>query len=136
LPISARVILEVSAALIALGGLYDLFVPRLPLNLALICGGNLPAARLTRELLRALGGALLAVGITVFILVETAGPTVRPLTLILVLVLVLPAEGVNVFAMRRIGSPFYVPLSFILLALLGVILAWPNLHIYSLYPRP
>ena len=129
-------ILEIAAALIALGGLYDLFVPRLPLHLALICGGNQPAARLARELLRALGGGLLAVGIAVIMLVETAGSTVRPLTLILVLVLVLPAEGVNAFAMRRVGSPFYIPLAFVLLTLVGVILAWPNLHIYSLYPRP
>jgi hypothetical protein len=129
LPISARVIIEVSAALIALAGLYDLFVPRLPLNLALICGGNQPAARLARELLRALGGGLLAVGIAVLILVETADPTVRPLTLILVLVLVLPAEGVNAFAMRRVGSPFYIPLAFVVLTLIGVVLAWPNLHI-------
>jgi hypothetical protein len=122
---AARILLEISAALITLGGLYDLFVPRLPLNLALICGDNQQASRLVRELLRALGGALTAIGLAVFVLVAFPGPTLPPATLALVLLLVLPAEGVNALAMRRVGSPFYIPLGFIALTLLGVFLAWP-----------
>jgi hypothetical protein len=122
---AARILLEIAATLITLGGLYDLFVPRLPLNLALICGDNRQAYRLVRELLRALGGALTAIGIAVFVLVALPGPPLPPATLLLVLLLVVPAEGTNALAMRRVGSPFYIPLAFIALTLLGVYLAWP-----------
>jgi hypothetical protein len=45
----------------------------------------------------------------------------------LVLLLVLPSEGINSLGMHRVGSPFLVPLAFTLLTLLGVLLAWPGL---------
>jgi hypothetical protein len=48
------------------------------------------------------------------------------ISLIVILVLVVPAEGLNAFCMYRVGSPFYIPLAFILLTLLGVTLAWPR----------
>jgi hypothetical protein len=116
-----------AAALIALGGLYDVFVPRLPSNLAAMCGGDERACKLVRELLRALGGSLVAVGATVAFLVSRLDGQNRPRTLMLVLLLVLPSEGINSFSMYRVGSPFLVPLAFTLLALLGVFLAWPGL---------
>jgi hypothetical protein len=111
--------------MIALGGLYDLFAPRLPSNLTAMCGGDARACRLVQEPLRALGGSLVAVGATVAILVGGSSCQDRPRTLLLV-VLLLPSEGVNCFSIHRVGSPFLIPLAFILLTLLGVFLAWPH----------
>jgi hypothetical protein len=120
----ARIVLNCSAALITFGGLYDLFTPKLPPNLAGICGDNDRARKLVRELLRALGGSLVAVGATVTTLVNTAAPENLHRTLLLILLLIIPAEGINSLSMRKVGSPFYVPLAFLLLTVLGVVLAW------------
>lgn len=127
MPLTARIVLETAAALITLGGLYDLFTPRLPPHLVAICGGSESASRLVRELLRALGGSLVAIGLTVAVLIGASGTPVQPQTLLLVLLLVIPSEGINAFCMYRVGSPFYFPLAFALLAILGVVLGWPNL---------
>ena len=121
----ARIVLNSAAALIVLGGLYDLLTPKLPPNLAAICGDNDRARKLVRELLRALGGSLVAVGATVAALVNTSTPETLHRNLLLTLLLVTPSEGINSFSMRKVGSPFYVPLAFLLLTLLGVVLAWP-----------
>ncbi len=110
--LAARTILAISGLMIALGGLYDLFTPRLPLNLLAICGVNHRAQTLVRELLRALGGAL------------TASPVPTHPELLFILLLVLPAEGVNAIGMYRVGSPWRFPFAFALLALIGVALAW------------
>jgi len=126
MPLVARIILEGAAVLIVLGGLYDLFMLRLPANLIVTCGGHEPASRLVRELLRALGAALVAIGSAVAVLVAGFGLQNRRETLLLVLLLVIPSEGVNSFCMYRVGSPFYIPLAFVLLILLGVLLAWPG----------
>ena len=120
----ARIVLNSAAALIVLGGLYDLLTPNLPPNLAATCGDNNHAKRLVRELLRALGGSLVAVGATIAALVNTSTPQTLHRTLLLVLLLVIPAEGVNSISMRKVGSPFYIPLAFLLLTVLGVLLAW------------
>jgi len=122
----ARVVLLTAAALITLGGLYDVFVPRLPANLAALCGGDERACRLARELLRALGGALLAIGLAVALLVATSGDPARPTTLALILLPVVPSESINAFCMARVGSPFYIPLGFAGLTCVGVLLAWPG----------
>ena len=111
--------------MITVGGLYDLLTPKLPPNLAAICGDNARAQKLVRELLRALGGSLVAVGATVAALVNTSTPETTRRNLLLVLLLVIPAEGINSYCMRKVGSPFYVPLAFLLLTVLGVALAWP-----------
>lgn len=129
MPTIAQIVLESAAAMIVLGGLYDLFAPRLPSSLMAMCGGDVRACRLVRELLRALGGSLVAVGVTVATLVGGSSCQDRPRTLLLVMLLVLPSEGVNCFSMHRVGSPFLIPLAFILLTLLGVFLAWP--HFFS-----
>jgi hypothetical protein len=121
----ARIVLNVAAALIVLGGLYDLLTPKFPPNLAAICGDNDRARKLVRELLRALGGSLVAVGATVAALVNTSTPATIHRTLLLILLLVIPAEGINTYSMRKVGSPFFVPLGFLLLTVLGVALAWP-----------
>jgi hypothetical protein len=120
----ARVVLNSAAALIVLGGLYDLLTPKLPPNLTAICGDNDRARKLVRELLRALGGSLVAVGSTVAVLVNTSTLETVHRHLLLILLLVIPAEGINSYSMRKVGSPFYVPLAFLLLTILGVALAW------------
>jgi hypothetical protein len=120
----ARIVLNSAAALIVLGGLYDLLTPKLPPNLAAICRDNDGARKLVRELLRALGGSLVAVGATIAALVNTSTPETTHRNLLLTLLLVVPSEGTNSYSMRRVGSPFYVPLAFLLLTILGVALAW------------
>jgi uncharacterized protein YjeT (DUF2065 family) len=121
----ARIVLNSAAALIVLGGLYDLLAPKLPPNLVAICGDNDRAQKLVRELLRALGGSLVAVGATIAALVNTSTPETIHHNLLLILLLVIPAEGINSYSMRRVGSPFFVPLAFLLLTILGVALARP-----------
>jgi hypothetical protein len=127
MPIFARIVLLTAAALITMGGLYDVFVPRLPAHLVALCGGDESACKVARELLRALGGALAAIGLAVALLVATSDDPVRPMTLVLILVLVVPSESVNAFCMARVGSPYYIPLGFALLSCVGVLLAWPGL---------
>jgi hypothetical protein len=119
-----RILLITSGALIAMGGLYDLLTPKLPLHLSLICAGNIGAEKLVRELLRALGGSLLAIGLLVAILAAMCGYPLSHTVLIFTLVLVLPAEGANAFGMRRVGSPYLIPLAFAALAVAGVIFSW------------
>jgi hypothetical protein len=121
----ARIVLNSAAALIFFGGLYDLLTPKLPPNLAAICGDNERARKLVRELLRALGGSLVAIGATVGALVNTSTPENVHRSLLLILLLVIPAEGINSLSMRKVGSPFFIPLAFLLLTILGVALAWP-----------
>jgi uncharacterized protein YjeT (DUF2065 family) len=123
---AGRIALEIAAALITSGGLYDVFTPRLPSNLKKICGANEGVHRLTRELLRAVGGSLIAIGVSVAWLAIVSGPSPRPSALVLVLLLVLPAELMNSICMFRVGSPFYFPLAFALITILGVALEWPH----------
>jgi uncharacterized protein YjeT (DUF2065 family) len=123
---AGRILLEIAAVLITAGGLYDVFTPQLPSNLKKICGANEGAHKLTRELLRALGGALIAIGVAVAYLVIVSGPNPSPSALVLVVLLVLPAELINSICMFRVGSPFYFPLAFALIAVLGVALEWPH----------
>jgi hypothetical protein len=121
----ARIALDSAAALIILGGLYDLFVPKLPPNLVAMCSNDERTHKLVRELLRALGGSLVAIGGTIALLVNGPVTPGRHRTLVIVLLLVLPSEGINSISMYRVGSPFLIPLAFIGLTILGVFLAWP-----------
>lgn len=123
---TGAIILETAGALIACGGLYDLFTPQLPPNLLSICAGNAAAARLVRELLRALGGSLIAIGVTVTTLVSLCGRPLPHFILIVILILVVPAEGLNALSMYRVRSPYQFPLAFALLTLIGVSLSWPQ----------
>lgn len=120
--IIARVILRIAGALIAAGGFFDLFTPRLPRNLQAACTGNESARKLIRELLRALGGALIAIGIAVLTIVIHS-PTLGRFDLLLILPLVVPAEGVNTVAMYRAGSPWQIPAAFVLITAIGLLLA-------------
>jgi len=116
-------LLVIAGFLMAAGGLYDLLTPRLPGNLAAICAGAERAQKLVRELLRALGGALVAIGAGVVLIVFVRGNALGRFDLLLILVLVLPAEGINAMAMRRVASPWQIPAAFALLALVGAMLA-------------
>jgi len=122
--VPGRIILEVSAGLIIAGGLYDVFTPRLPSNLAQICGANEGAQKLTRELLRALGGSLIAIGVACAYLVTVSGAQPDGSTILPILLLVVPAEFINAICMFRAGSPFYFPMAFGLLTILGAALWW------------
>jgi hypothetical protein len=124
--LAARIVIAISGLLIAMGGLYDLLAPRLPLNLLAICGVNHRAQNLVRELLRALGAALIAIGSAVCAIAIAAGPVLTGSEVVLILLLVLPAEGVNALAMHRMGSPWRFPAAFALLTLIGAILAWAS----------
>ena len=62
-----------SAGLITAGGLYDLLPPQLAANLVRMTGEKENAQKLVRELLRALGGALVAIGVAAEFLVVTSG---------------------------------------------------------------
>jgi len=119
----ARIVLDCAGGFIALGGLYDLATPALPANLSAVCGANAPSARLVRELLRALGGSLIAIGIAVVALANVASLRNQGFTPWLVLMLVLPSEGVNAFGMCRAGSPFVIPLAFIAVTVAGAAIA-------------
>ena len=119
----SRIVLMLAAICIAAGGLYDVFAPRLPSNLAAKCSGNVAAEIVMRELLRALGGCLVAIGVTVAVLATSVDLRHDRRAIALVLTLVLPSEGLNALGMRRVGSPYVVPIFFILLTLAGAILA-------------
>jgi hypothetical protein len=124
LHIIGQIALNLAAALITSGGLYDISISfrKLPANLSTMCRGNPLAAKLTRELLRALGGCLVAIGLTTAAVVNLDIGYDRRSRL--VLLLVVPSEGMNAICMYRAGSPYYVPLGFVLLVLLGVLLSW------------
>jgi hypothetical protein len=120
---TGQITLNLAAALITGGGLYDISVRKLPAKLSAMCHGSALAAKLARELLRALGGGLVAVGLTTAAVANINNGYDQHSRLMLVLLLVVPSEGMNAIGMYRVGSPFYVPLGFILLVLLGEMLA-------------
>ena len=117
------IVLTGAATCIALGGLYDVFTPQLPPNLASRCSGNEDGRIAIRELLRALGGCLVGIGAAVGILATTLVRQNDAHTVALILTLVLPSEGMNAIGMHRVGSPYVVPLFFILLTVSGAALA-------------
>jgi hypothetical protein len=127
MPTTGQAVLEGTGSLIALGGLYDVFVPRLPANLKAMCGEDARSSKLVRELLRALGGALVGIGVAVVVLATEFDRESRERTTMLILILVLPSEGMNALGMLRVGSPYYVPLALIVLTLVGLAILWSSL---------
>ena len=75
-----------------------------------------------RELLRALGACLVAIGATVGMEIGTMDLKNDPRAMTLILTLVLPTAGLTTVGMRRVGSPYFVALLFILLTLTGAVL--------------
>jgi hypothetical protein len=119
---AGKIVLDSVALLITAGGLYDLLVFRLPSNLAQASADNQAATRVIRELLRALGGSLVAIGLGVALIVNS-NSIPENLVRWLVLLLVLPSEGINSVAMNSAGSPYYVPAGLVVLTIIGVLLA-------------
>jgi hypothetical protein len=122
-------LLYVAGSLVIAGSMYDLFVPTVPAT-HLTYLGVTPAtmdpkfAALDLGLLRALGGCLLAIGATALVLVH--GPVRRGerWAVLALVMLVGVSEGINSYQMARFGSPFYAPLTFVGLMLIGVGLVW------------
>jgi hypothetical protein len=122
-------LLYVAAGLVVAGSMYDLFVPTVPANLLAYQGATQATidprtAALELGLLRALGGCLLAIGATALVLVH--GPVRRGerWAMLALVLLVGVSEGVNASQMVRFGSPFYAPLAFVGVMLVGVGLVW------------
>lgn len=120
-------ILNCAAALVMLGGCLDMLMPAVPSNLVdylKVANADISPhlSSLLLGLLRALGGCLLAIGITGLLIIN--GPLKRgerwaSRTL---LVLIGLSEGVNASQMWRFGSPYYFPLIFVALTVVGVII--------------
>ena len=123
----ALTVLNCAAALVMLGGCFDMVIPAVPSNLLgymeLTKADMSPhLSSLLLGLLRALGGCLLAIGITGLLIVN--GPLKRGdrWASWALLILIGLSEGINASQMWRFGSPYYWPLVFIALTAVGVVL--------------
>ena len=121
-------ILNIAAALVIIGSLYDLLVPAVPPNHLRYIGALDPAAlsrfaRLDLAMLRSIGGCLLAIGVTSILLIN--GPVRRGngWARLAVVLLIGVAETNNACRMYPFASPWYAPLSFAILAVVGAGLA-------------
>ena len=81
-------------------------------------------ASLELGLLRALGGCLLAIGATALVLVHGPIRHGEPWAMLALVMLVGVSEGINSYQMAKFGAPFYAPLTFVGLMLVGVGLVW------------
>ncbi len=121
------ILLNLTAGLIVVGGLYDLFLSQLPEHLVTYLGDvggepDAPIERLVLELLDALGGSLAAVGFVALILIN--GPLRRRerWASVTVLMMVGLAEGANAWGMWTVAAPWWAPLTFIGLTAVGIAL--------------
>jgi hypothetical protein len=122
------VLLNVAGILVILGSLYDLVVPTVPSNHLLYLGeadGRLAPryAQLDLAMLRSIGGCLLPIGLTTLILAN--GPIRRGerWARLTVIILVGISEGNNAYRMFPFDSPWYGPLGFALITVIGAALA-------------
>ena len=125
-----RIMLNVAGVLVILGALYDLVVPSVRANHLAYLGAKADRldprfAELDLAMLRSIGGCLLAVGVSTIVLAN--GPVRRGerWSLWTAVLLVGLAEGNNAYRMFPFKSPWYGPLGFVVLALVGVVLAMP-----------
>ncbi len=121
------VLLNIAGVMVILGAMYDLFVPSVPQNhVAYLGATDEPLepkyAELDLALLRSIGGCLLAIGATTLVL--TNGPVRRGETWarFTVAILVGVSEGNNAYRMFPFDSPWYGPLGFAVLAVVGAVL--------------
>ena len=122
------VLLNVAGILVILGSLYDLLVPTVPSNHLLYLGeadGQFATrcAQLDLAMLRSIGGCLLPIGLTTLILAN--GPIRRGerWACLTVILLVGISEGHNAYRMFPFDSPWYGPLGFALITVIGAALA-------------
>ncbi len=123
-------LLNIAGVLVIVGAFYDLLVPSVPRNHLAYVGaidGHLDPryAQLDLAMLRSIGGCLLAIGVTTLVL--TNGPVRRGegWARVSVAVMVGLSEGNNAYRMYPFGSPWYGPLGFAVLAVVGAALASP-----------
>ena len=123
----ALTILNCAAALVMLGGCFDMLIPAVPSNLLGYL--EVPKADMSPHLsslllglLRALGGCLLAIGLTAFLIIN--GPLKRGESWAswALLTLIGLSESINASQMWRFGSPYYWPLVFVTLTVVGVMI--------------
>ena len=123
------VLLNASALLVVVGALYDVLTPGVPsheLEFLRSMGEQPGPASVTlfRELLRALGGALIGVGVSLLALVNLPFRRGERWAAWTVGVVICVSEGINAVGMARVGGPFWAPLTFVILALLGLAFAY------------
>lgn len=121
----ALILLNCAATAVLMGSCYDMFMPGVPDNLldylGMIRAEMSPRlAALLLGFFRALGGCLLAVAVTAFVLIH--GPVKRGERWAswTVLILIGLAEGINATQMWRFGSPWYWPLTFVGMTAVGM----------------
>lgn len=115
------------AAIVILGGCFDMLTPRVPANLldylrVSRADASPQLSSLLLGLLRALGGALVAAGVTALFLIN--GPLKRGerwASWALVILIGL-SEGINASQMWRFGSPYYFPLAFVVSTVICVLM--------------
>ncbi len=129
--ITASLLLYLSAALVLIGGCYDLLVQAPPahhLTYLESAAEELDprVVTLMTALLRALGGALLGLGLAAMVLIRCGIFRGHDWAALALALMIGTSEGVNALQMYRVGSPYWAPLGFIGLMLLGLVLSyWP-----------
>ncbi len=122
----ALILLNCAAAAVLMGSCYDMFMPGVRDNLLDYLGMTRAemSPRFTTLLLdifRSLGGCLLAVAVTAFVLINGPVKQGERWASWTVLILVGLSEGINSTQMWRFGSPWYWPLIFVAMTLVGVL---------------
>src|SRR5690242_8230167 len=122
------VLLNIASVLVIAGASYDLLVPSVPANHLTYLGVAKERlapryAALDLAMLRSIGGCLLAVGLTALILANGPARRGEVWGRVAVALLVGVAEGNNAYRMYAFDSPWYGPLSFAVLAIVGAALA-------------
>lgn len=117
-------LLNCAAVLVTLGGCIDMVLPATPASWLDYLGSTVVSpetSSLLLGLLRALGGCLVAIGLTALLIIN--GPLLRgePWARWALLILIGVSEGVNASQMWRFGSPYYIPLAFIGLMVAGLV---------------
>lgn len=113
-----------------LGGCFDMLIPSVPSNLLGYLGAvkadvSAQLSSLLLGLLHALGGCLFAIGMVAIFMIN--GPVKRGERWAswALVILIGISEGVNASQMWRFGSPYYGPLAFVALTIVGIVLL-PN----------
>jgi hypothetical protein len=125
--------LNLAAGLVMLGGCVDMLLPSVPVNLLAYL--KISRADLTPEiaalllgLFRALGGSLFAIGLASLVIIN--GPLLRGErgAALALLILIGISEAINASQMWRFGSPFYFPLGFVAITLIGLATRRRSVH--------
>lgn len=121
------ILLNCAATAVLIGSCYDMFMPGVRDNLLDYLGMTRPEmspqlAALLLGIFRSLGGCLLTVAVTAFVLIN--GPVKRGERWAswAVLILIGVSEGINATQMWRFASPYYWPLTFVAMTVVGVLI--------------